>query len=68
MDVESQMLVGGGGEIRRAGDRVNGDGKARAFFQKGLATGEGSEADFGALQVEQNAGMHIQFGGGLANE
>jgi hypothetical protein len=62
------MLVGGGGEVGGAGDWVDGDGKARSFFQQGLTTGEGSEADFGTLQVEQNAGMHVQFGGGVANE
>src|SRR5580658_8130897 len=62
------MLVRGGGQVGRADDRVDSDREARSFFQKCLAAGECTEADFGALQIEQNAWPHSQFSGCAAND
>ena len=66
LDVGGEVGVSGGGAPAIAGDRLGGDDKGGARFERAAAAGESAEADFGSLQIEEDAGGAAEFGGHLA--
>src|ERR1019366_727225 len=67
LGVGGEAGVAGGGALGGAHYGFGGDGEDGAGLEQGVALFEAPEANLGALQIEQNPGVHARLAGGFAD-